>query len=161
MTSRYGVRGATELAATMRGLSSAPSALARRKARFAALAPVKAAAISNLEANGSVETGALKQAQIIGDDPSGNKGRSVLGVKPGHFGKDNRQPVSYDHLVEFGTAPHWQPNRFGGIMHPGARPKPYKRRALEESSQLAIEAYRNSIAKDIAAAAERLRGRGR
>lgn len=27
------------------------------------------------------------------------------------------------HLVEFGTDPHWQPNR--GVMHPGARPFPF------------------------------------
>ena len=33
------------------------------------------------------------------------------------------------HLVEFGTAPHAQPNR--GIFHPGARPKPFFRPAFE------------------------------
>lgn len=35
------------------------------------------------------------------------------------------------HLVEFGTAPHWQPNR--KIMHPGARPYPFFRPAFEET----------------------------
>lgn len=33
------------------------------------------------------------------------------------------------HLVEFGTAPHAQPRR--GIMHPGARPKPFFRPAFD------------------------------
>lgn len=33
------------------------------------------------------------------------------------------------HLVEFGTAPHAQPRR--GIMHPGARPKPFIRPAFD------------------------------
>lgn len=39
------------------------------------------------------------------------------------------------HLVEFGTAPHWQPNWRGGWMHPGARPKPFFRPAFEEKKQ--------------------------
>lgn len=34
------------------------------------------------------------------------------------------------HLVEFGTAPHWQPRR--RIMHPGARAKPFARPAYEQ-----------------------------
>lgn len=28
------------------------------------------------------------------------------------------------HLLEYGTAPHWQPNFRGGFMHPGATPRP-------------------------------------
>jgi hypothetical protein len=35
------------------------------------------------------------------------------------------------HLVEFGTAPHWQPNWRGGSLHPGARPYPFARPAFE------------------------------
>jgi hypothetical protein len=35
------------------------------------------------------------------------------------------------HLVEWGTAPHWQPRRRGGIMHPGARPRPFATPAYE------------------------------
>jgi hypothetical protein len=37
------------------------------------------------------------------------------------------------HLVEFGTAPHWQPRWRGGWMHPGARPKPFARPGFEET----------------------------
>lgn len=39
------------------------------------------------------------------------------------------------HLVEFGTAPHFQPNRRGGIMHPGARPKPFFTPAFESTKE--------------------------
>lgn len=35
------------------------------------------------------------------------------------------------HLVEFGTAPHFQPKR--NQMHPGARPKPFFRPAYEST----------------------------
>lgn len=37
------------------------------------------------------------------------------------------------HLVEFGTAPHWQPRWRGGWMHPGARPKPFARPGYEQT----------------------------
>lgn len=37
------------------------------------------------------------------------------------------------HLLEFGTAPHPQPNR--GIFHPGARAFPFFRPAFEETKQ--------------------------
>jgi len=33
--------------------------------------------------------------------------------------------------LEYGTAPHFQPRRFGGIMHPGARAFPFMRPAYE------------------------------
>ncbi len=40
------------------------------------------------------------------------------------------------HLVELGTLPHWQPNR--GIMHPGARPYPFLRPAVDEHADETI-----------------------
>lgn len=40
------------------------------------------------------------------------------------------------HLVEFGTAPHAQPNL--GIMHPGARPHPFFRPAFESTKDEAV-----------------------
>lgn len=36
------------------------------------------------------------------------------------------------HLLEFGTAPHFQPHFKGGFMHPGARPKPALTPSFEE-----------------------------
>ncbi len=42
------------------------------------------------------------------------------------------------HLVEYGTAPHWQPNRFGGIWHPGARQLPFFRPAFESKKHDAV-----------------------
>lgn len=41
------------------------------------------------------------------------------------------------HLVEFGTAPHWQPKR--GIMHPGARPFPFMRPAFEQTKNEVVD----------------------
>lgn len=45
------------------------------------------------------------------------------------------------HLVEFGTAPHWQPNYMGGFMHPGARPKPFFRPAFETTKDESISRF--------------------
>lgn len=36
------------------------------------------------------------------------------------------------HLLEWGTAPHFQPHFKGGFMHPGARPKPAMVPSYEE-----------------------------
>lgn len=50
------------------------------------------------------------------------------------------------HLVEYGTAPHVQPNR--GIHHPGARPYPFFRPAFEERKQEVVDTVgRNAWAK--------------
>lgn len=41
------------------------------------------------------------------------------------------------HLVEFGTAPHFQPGL--GIFHPGARPFPFARPAFEETKDETVD----------------------
>ena len=44
------------------------------------------------------------------------------------------------HLVEFGTAPHYQPRR--GRMHPGARPRRFFTRAFESTKRDVVEEFR-------------------
>lgn len=73
--------------------------------------------------------------------PGGHLDEGVIIAKQKHRGRLYREYwVSFTrrarkiaHLVEFGTAPHWQPNR--GIMHPGARPKPFFRTAFESTKE--------------------------
>lgn len=55
------------------------------------------------------------------------------------------------HLVEFGTAPHFQPRR--KILHPGARPKPFATPAFEETKEDAVATLGDLTWKLIAAAA--------
>lgn len=43
------------------------------------------------------------------------------------------------HLVEFGTAPHFQPNFKGGFQHPGASPHPFFRPAFESTKQDVVD----------------------
>lgn len=43
------------------------------------------------------------------------------------------------HLVEFGTAPHFQKNFKGGFMHPGARAQPFFRPAFDATKSGVFE----------------------
>lgn len=54
------------------------------------------------------------------------------------------------HLLEWGTAAHWQPRRFGGIMHPGARPFPIMRPAYDTHSPKVPELFAREIWKHVA-----------
>lgn len=47
------------------------------------------------------------------------------------------------HLLEFGTAPHWQPNR--QRMHPGARAHPTLRPAFEAHKDSAVRIFGETI----------------
>jgi hypothetical protein len=134
-----GVRGDREVAAKIRRFATAVSPAVRKRARQKALKSVESDAKTFLTANGSVETAALFSALTTTDDTKPNT--SVVGVKRGRRGSKNRLPARTAHLVEFGTAPHWQPNRFGGIMHPGARPKPFMRPAFEANRTEIPKAY--------------------
>jgi hypothetical protein len=156
MATRYGVRGSRELASAFRQLAAVPTAAARRRAREAALEPVKEAYVQNLRANDSDDTGALIAS--IGTGPqSGKPDRTLVGAREGRF--KGRTPSSYSHFPEYGTAPHYQPNRFGGIWHPGARPKPALRPALESSVSTAATTYFQTIGSEIEAAARRIAAR--
>jgi hypothetical protein len=54
------------------------------------------------------------------------------------------------HLLEFGTAPHWQPHRH--MMHPGARPFPFFRPAFEATKQETVETVAKTAWQRIATA---------
>lgn len=61
-------------------------------------------------------------------------------------------PAKYAHLVEFGTAAHWQPKL--NWMHPGARPKPFLRPAWDakqsEAERILVEQIDAGIEKEVA-----------
>lgn len=153
MATRYGVRGGTQLAAAFRELSRAPTAAARRRARAEALEPIRQDYIENLNTNDSNQTGALVASIAVAQDPQ-RRDRSLVGAREGKF--KGYTPAAYSHFPEYGTAPHFQPNRFGGIWHPGARPKPALRPALEANVSRAAMTYFQAIASEVEAAARRI-----
>jgi HK97 gp10 family phage protein len=156
VAARVRVTGASELAAAFRQLGRNPTIAARRKSRQAGGKVISEAAKANLIGNDSVETGALVQSMGVAEDDR-KLNRTLIGPRSGKFRK--MRPSSYAHFVEFGTAPHWQPNRFGGIMHPGARPKPFLRPAFEAHITDAAQAYFNQMKLEIEQAVARIAAR--
>lgn len=51
--------------------------------------------------------------------------------------------------LERGTARHWQPRRFGGIWHPGARPFPFMRPAFDGNDEKVLPLFSNEIWKRV------------
>lgn len=68
--------------------------------------------------------GHLDQNIVTAKKSGGSTGLRVFWVSL------RRRARSIGHLVEFGTAPHFQPRR--GMMHPGARPFPFMTPAYEQ-----------------------------
>lgn len=153
---RVGLTGDRELAATFRELGRKPTAAQRRRAREKAMLPVRDVARAALVARGAYETGALWLSLGVAQDEQ-RPNRTVMGSRNGIFKR--QRPSSYAHLVELGTRPHWQPNRFGGIMHPGARPKPFMRVAAEAMPGIAPKVYAEALLEEIVTAAARTAGR--
>lgn len=67
----------------------------------------------------------LDQALVVGKQGKQSKWRRkiLLGAR--------RRARKIAHLLEFGTAPHFQPNFRGGFFHPGAKAKPFMTPAFE------------------------------
>ena len=89
------------------------------------------------------------------------KGKKVEKIRAGLRGaKTKRKPANYGHLVEFGAKPHKQRFipvaggviRLGGDMHPGARPKPFLRPALEKNKTKALPMMAAEFEKGLAEA---------
>lgn len=80
------------------------------------------------------------------------------------------EPRFYAHLVELGTAPHNVPAPpgglrigesvvHGGVEHPGAKPRPFLRPAIDENKQAVMHRYREQLWRGIEKEAKRLAGR--
>ncbi|MGE6740249.1 HK97-gp10 family putative phage morphogenesis protein [Allorhizobium pseudoryzae] len=140
---RSKMTGADGIAKAFRAVSlnlATPIAQASKKA----LKPTLDAAKRNLEANGSVESGKLKKLMTVKRDPK-NKAAH-------HVGPANTDPAYREaHLVEFGAAPHYQPelNR----MHPGAAAKPFLQPAFEETADEVLDIFGKEIGPAIEKAA--------
>lgn len=76
--------------------------------------------------------------QPAGTPPGGHVDENVVSVRVLGTAKKRTWWVSFKgrartivHLLEFGTAPHFQKNFRGGFQHPGARAHPFFRPAFE------------------------------
>lgn len=133
-----------------------------RRAVSAASKLVNKAAKANLKRNGSFDTKALYRAigwkikryqagllwvGIVGprkDAPGKPPRFRIKARRRGSKKEITVNPVKYAHLVEFGTRAHHiglgsnsRRGRKFGKLHPGARPKPFLRPAIDENAQTA------------------------
>lgn len=122
------VRGDKEIRANLRAVQNAVGGREMDTMITRALTPMKNATIA----------GALAHRQPH-NPPGGHLDQGVVIVKRNSRGNLYREfwvtftkrARKLAHLVEFGTAPHAQPNR--GNFHPGARAFPFFRPAFEET----------------------------
>jgi hypothetical protein len=119
---RSQVKGASEINRAINAMSRGVTPAEVRKAHDTALKPMQANARQTFTANGSFVTGVIPRSIVIAHTaPNETKiGLVGNGAKLGHF-------------IEFGTAPHYQPQR--RQEHPGATPKPFLRPAFENTNQ--------------------------
>lgn len=134
----------SDLSGFFRELGRRPTKAQMKQARHAGLAPLVVAAKANLALNGSNKTGNLSKSVGVAEKSADTSSAGPIRGK---------KHSSAGHLVEFGTAPHWQPNRGGGQMHPGAKASPWLRPAYEATKDEIVrqtgEAVLNSVLKGL------------
>ena len=158
------VRGARETASALRKLSQYVSVPLNSASRFA-LAPALSAAKSNAKALPSEEkTGTLAASLTIKRDPKSPKLNPKHRVGPAsnyerdtQYGK--RRPVKYAHLLEFGTAPHYQPGR--GVTHPGSRAEPFLTPAYLSTREEVVQRFGKRIGPEMEKRAAQLKAKGK
>jgi len=111
----------------------------------------------NLKANGSSITGELAKSLTVKRDPKSPKSKPRHVVGP----RSDSPAVRRAHLVEFGTAPHFQPelNR----LHPGAAAHPFLTPAYEAEKETVVKRFGQRFGQAVDKRAKRLaakQGRG-
>lgn len=129
------VTGFRETARAIRELTRFPKRKISTASRKA-LRPMLAKAKANLKANYSYHRGVLYRSMVI------RQWKSTTAMSQWVIAATGRG-VNIAHLVEAGTAPHYQPKR--RRMHPGARPKPFLEPAYLAHDKEAVDI----LAKDL------------
>ena len=134
-----GITGSKEVVAALRELAQGIDVAAIDRAATQALEPMLESTAEKLRANRNYagkypgfpdprtprKGGYIDKGLVIRKDGGNKMKRSYrLGVKG--------RARYVIHLLEFGTAPHFQPNFKGGFAHPGATAKPSMTPAFEE-----------------------------
>lgn len=144
------VTGGAETRAALKALRAALTGPLNAASKRAC-EPMVEAAKERLKANGSVKAGRLYR--IITVKRNGKRSRPLQPVY--EVGPSGDDPAYREaHLVEFGTAAHWQPKK--KRMHPGAAAKPFLRPAFDAEKETAVKVFADSIGPAIERQAERL-----
>lgn len=153
------VRGDKETARALRALSQQIAVPLSATSRFA-LQPTLKAAKSNVKALPLKEsTGTLAASLVIRQKSRTSKINPTFQVGPSSgFQRDTkfgpRRPVKYAHLIEFGTAPHYQPGR--GVTHPGSAPHPFLTPAYFSTRDQVVKRFGEKIGPEMEKRAAKL-----
>lgn len=154
------VRGARQVAGNLRQLANYVATPLNAASRFA-LRPTLSAAKQNAKALPSEEkTGTLAASLTIKRDPKSPRLNPKHRVGPSSdFSRETqfgtRRPVRYAHLLEFGTAPHYQPGR--GVTHPGSRAEPFLTPAYDSTKEQVVKRFGDRIGPEMEKRAAKIR----
>jgi HK97 gp10 family phage protein len=158
------VKGNREVARALRELARQVSVPLNATSRFALQPTLKRAKANVLALPITEDTGTLANSLVIKRKARSSKLAPVHQVGPDasverwtKYGF--RRPVKYAHLVEFGTAPHYQPKR--GVMHPGTRPRPFMTPAYFATRDQVVKRFGAKIGPEMEKRAARLRAKGK
>jgi hypothetical protein len=139
---KSGVTGDKELVANLRELAKGPTPAEVDQAAIQSLQPMLSKTRQRLEANRNFfgKYAGFPQPKV--PRKGGHVDQGIIVRKSGGSSKTKR---SYKlgatkraryllHLIEFGTAPHWQPHFRGGWQHPGAKAHPSLIPSFDEES---------------------------
>jgi HK97 gp10 family phage protein len=158
------VRGDRETARALRELAKQVSVPINATSRFALQPTLKKARANVLALDTKEETGTLAKSLTIKKAPKSSRLNPVHQVGPDASREawtkyGFRRPVKYAHLLEFGTAPHYQPRR--GIMHPGTRPRPFLGPAFFQTRDEVVKRFGAKIGPEMEKRAAKLRAKGK
>ena len=145
------VTGHRQTAAAIRRLAQFPRAKVGAASQKA-LRPMLAKAKANLRANKSYRRGVLLRSMRI------RRLKSTSSLSQWVIAATGRG-VGIAHLVEGGTAPHFQPKR--GRMHPGAKAKPFLEPAYFAHDDEVVRIMTRELGTGLIAYANQIAYRGR
>lgn len=154
------VRGARQTSANLRSMAQYVSVPLNAASRFA-LRPTLATAKANAKSLPTEEkTGTLAASLTVKRDPRSPKlaPKHKVGPDAGYERQTQygvRKPVKYAHLLEFGTAPHFQPGR--GVTHPGSRATPFLEPAFHATKDQVVRRFGSQIGIEMEKRAARMK----
>lgn len=149
------VKGDKAVARALREISRAITPPIRVASVFA-LRPTLAQTKANIRGlHFEDSTGALEESMVIRPSPRSPKLNPIYQVGPNaQYQSGDRRPVRYAHLIEFGTAPHYQPGR--GVVHPGTRPMPFLEPAYFTTRDIVVKRFGEKIGPEMEKRAAKL-----
>lgn len=153
------VKGSRETAAALRELSKFVATPISAASRFALQPTLKTAKANARNIEEKERTNTLANSLTIKQEARTSKLNPTYQVGPDSSVEKQtqyglRRPVKYAHLLEFGTAPHYQPGR--GVVHPGSRPEPFLTPAYFETRDQVVKRFGDKIGPEMEKRAAKL-----